>query len=185
MQLNTDRSATFETRIIFLKGAVQQLIKESGLTFAPGLRDLIQSQDAHSVQQLRACSIPLSKGDIKSKWVVYLQYYRKGPLWHIVCGKSTNLSGAQSRLDDYVKERSTMPQSVKDILQRGYERMSHTILAAVDIPFEGVDREYVTALVTAFEGTFATGLQHLFTTDRTPKQRKGFNQARGKQKSIQ
>lgn len=105
------------------------------------------------MQQSRACSIPLSKGDIKSKWVVYLQYYRKDPLWHIVCGKSTNLSGAQSRLDDYVNERSTMPQSVKDILQRCYERMSHTILAAVDIPFEGVDREYVTALVTWQECT--------------------------------
>jgi hypothetical protein len=39
-----------------------------------------------------------------------------------------------------------MPQSVKDILQRGYERTSHTILAAVDVPFEGADREYVTAL---------------------------------------
>ena len=27
-------------------------------------------------------------------------------------------------------------------------------------------------------------LQHLFTTDQTPKQRKGFNQAKGKPKSV-
>jgi hypothetical protein len=158
VQLETDRSATFETRTVFSKGAVQHLIEESGLTFAPGLSNLIRSRTAPSVQQLRACSIPLSKRDIKSTWVVYLQYYRKGPLWHIVCGKSTNIAGAQSRLDDYVKERPTMPQNVKDILKRGYQRMSHTILAAVGIPFEAADREYVTALVTAFEGTFAAGL---------------------------
>lgn len=48
VQLKTDCSATFETRIIFPKGAVQQLIEELGLTFAP------------SVQQSRTCSIPLS-----------------------------------------------------------------------------------------------------------------------------
>jgi hypothetical protein len=158
VQLETDRSATFETRTVFTKGAVQHLIEELGLKFAPGLSNMIRSQNAPSVQQLRACSIPLSRVDLKSKWVVYLQYYRKGPIWYICCGKSTNIAGAHTRLDDYVKERCTMPQAVKDLLKRGYERMSHTILAAVDIPFEGADREYVTALVTAFEGTLAAGL---------------------------
>lgn len=51
VQLKTDCSAIFKTRIIFSKGAVQQLIEESGLTFAP------------SVQQSRTCSIPLSNDD--------------------------------------------------------------------------------------------------------------------------
>jgi hypothetical protein len=41
VQLVTDRSATFETRTVFTKGAVQHLIKESGLNFAPGLSNMI------------------------------------------------------------------------------------------------------------------------------------------------
>ena len=126
VQLETDRSATFETRTIFSKGAVQHLIEETGLTFAPGPSDMIRSRDAPSVQQLRACSNPLSKEDLKSKWFIYLQYYRKGPVWYIVCGKSTNLKGARERLNDYVKENRPIPQSVKDLLKRGYKQMSHT-----------------------------------------------------------
>ena len=63
LQLETDRYATYETRTVFTKGAVKLLIKESGLSFAPGLSDLIQSRDAPSVQQLRTCSIPLFNDD--------------------------------------------------------------------------------------------------------------------------
>ena len=158
VQLQTDRAATSETRTIFSsKAAIQHLIEESSLTFAPGLADMIRSRNAPSVQQLRACSILLSEDDLKSKWIVYLQYYRKGPLWYICCGKSTNLRGGQERLHDYANESSSIPQSAKDLLKGGFKRMGHTILAAVDIPFEGADRIYMTALVTAFEATFAAG----------------------------
>jgi hypothetical protein len=158
VQLQTDRAATPETRTIFhSKAAIQHLIEESSLTFAPGLADTIRSRNAPSVQQLRACSVQLSEDELKSKWVVYLQYYRKGPVWYICCGKSTNVKGAQERLNDYVNECSTIPQTIKGLLKRGFKRTSHTILAAVDIPFEGADRIYTTALVIAFEATFAAG----------------------------
>ncbi|KAF1842651.1 uncharacterized protein K460DRAFT_417867 [Cucurbitaria berberidis CBS 394.84] len=140
------------------KAAIQHLIEESSLTFAPGLADMIRSRNAPSVQQLRACSILLSKDHLKSKWFVYLQYYRKGPLCYICCGKSTNLRGAQERLHDYENESSSIPDSAKDLLERAFKRMRHTNLSAVDIPFEGADRIYMSALVTAFEATFAAGL---------------------------
>ncbi|KAF2847646.1 hypothetical protein T440DRAFT_491853 [Plenodomus tracheiphilus IPT5] len=159
VQLQTDRTAMPETRTLFSsKAAIQHLIEESSLTFAPGLADMIRSRNAPSVQQLRACSILLSKDDPKSKCVVYLQYYRKGPLWYICCGKSTNLRGGQERLRDYEDESSSIPDSAKDLLERGFKRMRHTNLAAVDIPFEGADRICMVALVTAFEATFAAGL---------------------------
>jgi hypothetical protein len=58
---------------------------------------------------------------------------------------------------DYEYERRNIPDSIKDLLERGFERTSHTNLAAVDIPFEGEDVVYVVALVTALEATFATG----------------------------
>ncbi|KAH8732902.1 hypothetical protein GQ44DRAFT_668474 [Phaeosphaeriaceae sp. PMI808] len=158
VQLQTDRAATPETRIIFSsKAAIQYLIEELSLTFAPGLADMIRSRNAPSVQQLRACSVMLSEDDLKSKWIVYLQYYRKGPLWYIYCGKSTNLRGSQERICDYINEVSTIPQSIKDLHKTGFKHMGHTNLAAVDIPFEGADRIYMSALVTAFEATFATG----------------------------
>lgn len=159
VQLQTDRAATPETRTIFSSRAgIQHLIEDSSLTFAPGLADMIRSPNAPSVQQLRACSVMLSKDDLKLKWIVYLQYYRQGPLWYICCGKSTNVRGSNERIQDYVKEASTIPHSIKDLLKTGFEHMGHTILAAVDIPYEGVERIYVSALVTAFEATFATGL---------------------------
>ena len=158
VQLQTDRAATPETRTIFSsKAAVQHLIEESSLTFAPGLADLIRSPNAPSVQQLRACSVLLSEDDHKSKWIAYLQYYRKGPLWYIYCGKTTNLRGAQERIRDHENERSSIPQSIKNLLKRGFQRVGHTTLAAVDIPFEAADRMNMTALVTAFEATLATG----------------------------
>jgi hypothetical protein len=91
------------------------------------------------------------------EWIVYLQYYRKGPLWAIYYGKTTNARGSQERVIDYEYERSNIPDSIKDLLQRGFERTSHTNLAAVDIPFEGEDMVYVVALVKALEATFATG----------------------------
>lgn len=101
---------------------------------------------------------PFLKDNLKSKWIVCLQYYRKGPLWYICCGKSTNLRGGQEKLRDYENESSSIPDSAKDLLKRGFKRMRRTNLAAVDIPFEGADRIYMIALVTAFEATFAAGL---------------------------
>jgi hypothetical protein len=86
---------------------------------------MIRSPDAPSVQQLRACSVPLSRDDLRLKWIIYLQYYRKGPLWAIYCGKTTNARGSQERLMDYEYERSNIPDSIKDLLERGFERTSH------------------------------------------------------------
>jgi hypothetical protein len=158
VQLQTDRAATPETRSVFSsKAAIQHLIEESSLTFAPGLAGMIQSPNAPSVQQLRASTVVLTKDGLRSKWIVYLQYYRKGPHWYICCGKSTNLKGAQERIRDYEKNSSTIPQSIKDLVKIGFQHMGHTILAAVDIPFDGADRIYTSALVTMFEATFATG----------------------------
>ncbi|KAH4934856.1 hypothetical protein HBI79_078180 [Parastagonospora nodorum] len=158
VQLRTDRSATFESRTFFSSEApIQHLIEESSLTFTPGLADMIRSPDAPSVQQLRVCSVPLSLDDLTLKWIVYLQYYRKGPLWAIYCGKTTNARGSQERVMEYEYERSNIPDSIKDLLQRGFERTSHTNLAAVDISFEGEDMICVVALVKALEATFATG----------------------------
>jgi hypothetical protein len=158
VQLQTDRAATPETRSVFSsKAAIQHLIEESSLTFAPGLAGMIQSPNAPSVQQLRASTVVLTKDGLRSKWIVYLQYYRKGPHWYICCGKSTNLKGAQERIRDYEKNSSTISQSIKDLVKIGFQHMGHTILAAVDIPFDGADRIYTGALVTMFEATFATG----------------------------
>lgn len=158
LQLQTDRAATPETRTIFhSKAAIQQLIEESSLTFAPGLANTIRSRNAPSVQQLRACSIQLSEDELKAKWSVYLEYYRKGPVWHIYCGKSTNVRGSQARLKDYVNESNNISRLIKGLLKRGYKRMSYTILAAVGIPYYGADRIYATALIMAFETTFAAG----------------------------
>ncbi|KAH4109946.1 hypothetical protein HBI67_190730 [Parastagonospora nodorum] len=132
VQLRTDRSATFESRTFFSSEApIQHLIEESSLTFAPGLADMIRSPDAPSVQQLRVCSVPLSLDDLTLKWI--------------------------ERVMEYEYERSNIPDSIKDLLQRGFERTSHTNLAAVDISFEGEDMICVVALVKALEATFATG----------------------------
>ncbi|CAO2656665.1 Nn.00g054680.m01.CDS01 [Neocucurbitaria sp. VM-36] len=159
VQFRTDSAATPELRTVFSsEAAIQHLIEESSLTFAPGLADMIRSRNTPSVQQLRACSVLLSRDDLKLKWIVYLQYYRKGPLWYIYCGKTTNVRGAQERLLDYENEKSTIAESIRVLVKSGFERMSHTNLAAVDIPFEGADRIYVAALVTALEATFTTGL---------------------------
>ena len=100
---------------------MQHLIEESSLTFAPGLADMIRSRNTPLVQQLRACSVLLSRDDLKLKWIIYLQYYRKGPLWAIYCGKTTNAKGAQDRLLDYENENSNIPDSIKDLLKRGFE----------------------------------------------------------------
>jgi len=155
--IETDRAATFETRTIFTSNTIQHLIEQTGLTFAPGLADIIRAPHPPSVEQLRACSLStLSKHDLQSKWIVYLQFLVKGPVWFIYCGKSTNLKGGQSRLDDYEKERE-LSETVMDLLSKGFERRSHTIIAAVDIPFEGPDRIYTAALITMFEGTFTAG----------------------------
>lgn len=160
VQSRTDSAATPESRTVFSsEAAIQHLIEESSLTFAPGLADMIRSPNTPSVQQLRACSVLLSGDDLKLKWIVYLQFYRKGPLWYIYCGKTTNQRGVQERLLDYEKESSSIADSIRDLLKRSFERMSHTNLVAVDIPFEGADRIYVTALVTALEATFTTGLR--------------------------
>lgn len=159
VQVQTDCTALPETRTVFSSAAaIQHLIEESSLTFATGLADMIQSRIPPSVQELRACSLPLSRDDLKSKWIVYLQYYRKGSLWYVYCGKSTNLRGGHERLVDYEYERDNIADSIRDVIKRGFKRTSHTILAAVDIPFEGADRVYVAALVTALEATFAAGL---------------------------
>lgn len=78
VQLDTDRCATHGTRTVFTKGAVQHLIEESGLSIAPGLSYLIQSQHAPSVQQSRACSIPLSNDDMSGSRSLVRQKY-----WHV------------------------------------------------------------------------------------------------------
>jgi len=46
VQLLTDSAATFATRTVFSsEAAIQHLIEESSLTFAPGLADMIRSRD--------------------------------------------------------------------------------------------------------------------------------------------
>lgn len=134
VQLQTDRTATMETRTIFSsKAAIQHLIEESNLSFAPGLADMIRSPNAPSVQQLRACSVVLPPEALRSKWIVYLQYYRRGPLWYIYCGKTTDRRGSNLRLQNYVTE-SNIADSIKELLQTGFEHVGHAILAVVDIP---------------------------------------------------
>ncbi|KAF1911597.1 hypothetical protein BDU57DRAFT_560331 [Ampelomyces quisqualis] len=105
----------------FAMPPIQHLIEESSLTSAPGLADMIRSPGAPSAQQLRAYSVPLSRDDLTLKWIVYLQYYRKGPLWAIYCGKTTNARCSQERLMDYEYERSNIPDSIKDLLERALE----------------------------------------------------------------
>lgn len=68
------------------------------------------------------------------KWIVYLQYYRKGPLWYIYCGKTPNVRGAQERLLDYEKECSSIAEPIKEFLKRGFERMSHRNLQPSTFP---------------------------------------------------
>jgi hypothetical protein len=86
-----------------------------------------------------------------------MQFYQKGPVWYICYGKSTTLKGGQVQLDDYVNKSNNIPIIIKDLLAIGFERNLYTILIAIDIPYKGVDRIYVIALIIMLESTLTAG----------------------------
>ncbi|KAH6214549.1 hypothetical protein HBI42_137100 [Parastagonospora nodorum] len=109
------------------------------LTFAPGLREVLDSPTPPTLEYFR--SLPeVVRSEWRKHWVIYAHIYEhEGRKPRLYIGSATAQRGATPRLAVYEKTiAQTLPRFVKKAITQGFRKTRTALLAWSDIPLPGV-----------------------------------------------
>lgn len=139
---------------------LQRIASQAGVTFAPGLFDVVHSDAPPTIEVFK--QLPEETSSVC--WADYLLVLEKPgcrPLTYVGSGTDAD-NGVDSRLTSYDKEER-LPQYVEDALKKGYTIVHKGLLCWIPLPSAGKVPVY-RLLIVALEATFA----YIFWAMRTP-----------------
>ena len=153
--------APYYEKYLPTQAAIEELISTAGVIFAPGLLDVLQSDEPPNVEYFK--SLPtLQKGE--HLWGVYVIVLEKDKCETLVyIGSGTKPDwGIMCRLRDY-KNDTNLPKYVAEARRSGYKVVHKGLIARATIPSPDLMPKIRTLLMT-MEGAF----QVVFWTMYTP-----------------